>query len=213
MATITPNQPRDFTMTQMRAVLDNLGGPAKQCRFAVRILPATSNNFLVANGMAPFMRDLTYLCESAELPGRGFDYAQVRYYGPNLNLPYNSKYADELTLTFLCRADSVERQFFDDWMDIINPINSFDFSYPENYYCEIQLYQLAEYSFMQNMPTAPVANYQWSAVQAWPILVNAQPVTWADQDILRLSVTFTYRYWYRPGYVDRGKKGSISLSQ
>lgn len=208
MATITPNQPTDLTMNTVRARMDQMGGPAKQCRFAVRILPAGGDNFLRTMGMSGFMRDLTYLCESAELPGRAFDYTSVRYYGPNLNMPYNTKYNDELTLTFLTRADAVERQFFDDWMDIINPINSFDFSYPTNYYSEIQVYQLAEYS---QTGTAPMATYQWSVIQAYPILVNPQPVTWADQDILRLSVTFTYRYWFRPGYVDQGKRATVQF--
>jgi hypothetical protein len=35
------------------------------------------------------------------------------------------------------------------------------------------------------------------------MLINPQPVTWADDQIQRLSVTFTYHKWRRAGYDKR----------
>jgi hypothetical protein len=78
------------------------------------------------------MRELPYLCEVAEIPRRGFMNMDVRYYGPNEKLPFLTQYED-MNLTFLCRNKSYERQFFDDWMSIINPTNTFDFNYRESY--------------------------------------------------------------------------------
>jgi hypothetical protein len=34
---------------------------------------------------------------------------------------------------------------------------------------------------------------------AYPILVNPQPMTWSDDIFQRLVVTFTYTHWTRPG--------------
>lgn len=192
-------------MLDMRAKMDLLGGPAKMCRFAVRIVPQGSGqngqgHFLNSFGKSNVLNDLTYLCESVNFPGRGFDFMEARYYGPPLYLPYNSKYSNEMTLTMLTRADAPERMLFDDWLEFINPTNTFDFNYASDYYCLIQIFQLKEIpSANENPPTAPEAAYMWELRQAWPISVGEQAVTWADNDVLRLQVTFTYRYWNRPG--------------
>ena len=201
-----PNSPKNLTMLDMRAKMDMLGGPAKQCRFAIRILPAGSGqdgqgHFLTKLGYTNVLNDITYLCESISFPGRGFDFTESRYYGPPQYLPYNSKYSNEMTLTLLTRADGLERQLFDDWLEIINPTNTFDFNYATDYYSHIQVYQLKEIPGRAsgNPPTAPDPSYMWQLLQCWPISVGEQAVTWADNDVLRLQITFTYRYWVRPG--------------
>lgn len=199
------NPPRNLTMLDMRSKIDTLGGPAKMCRFAVRIVPQGSGqngqgHFLNTLGYSNILNDMTYLCESIDFPGRGFDFMEARYYGPPIYLPYNSKYSNEMTLTLLTRGDAMERQMFDDWLEFINPTNTFDFNYAADYYCLIQVFQLKEIPATSGpAPTEPQASYMWELRQAWPISVGEQAVTWADNDVLRLQVTFTYRYWNRPG--------------
>lgn len=199
MASFIPqNSPSNLSMVDLASSMNSLGGPAKQCRFAVRIMPAGSSNIITSIGYNNFIKDMTYLCDSTELPGRGFDLATTRYYGPSISFPRNSRYAEGIDMTFLCRTESFERQLFDDWLEVINPTNIFDFNYPKDYYAEIQVFQLAE--FNKNKGTqAPQATYAWSLHKAWPMIVNPQPVTWADNDVLRLSVTFAYQFWTRPG--------------
>lgn len=203
------NAPQNLTMVDLRSKLDLLGGPAKSCRFAVRVLPEGSGqtgggHFLTKLGYNNILSDITYLCESVSFPGRGFDFMEARYYGPSQYLPYNSKYSNEFTLTLLTRAEGLERQLFDDWMEVINPTNHFDFNYAADYYGRIQIFQLKEVpggpgNGLRGAPSEPQASYLWELIQAWPISVGEQQVTWADNDILRLQVTFTYRYWRRPG--------------
>ena len=201
MASFTPsNPPKNLTMADVYSSMNRLGGPAKQCRWAARILPVGQNNVMSGLGYNAMIQDLVYMCEVAELPGRGFDLHEVRYYGPNLILPRNSKYSGNINMTFLCRNESFERQLFDDWLEMINPTTTWDFRYPEEYYCEIQLFQLAEYGNEDSdKATEPKATYQWSLYQAWPMQVNPQPANWVDPDVQRLTVTFCYRYWARPG--------------
>ena len=47
------------------------------------------------------------------------------------------------------------------------------------------------------LPTM-LTEYQWSLLRAYPMQVHPQAVTWADQDLLRLQVSFAYKYWDRP---------------
>jgi len=204
------NPPSDLTMRDMLAYSSAFGGPAKTCRYVVRVIPQGAR--VVQRGYSDFVRQLTYLCESAEQPGRAFmNMDGVRYHGPGFKLPYQSQYEDT-TMSFLCRTGSYERQFFDDWMEIINPTHTWNFSYRDEYKSEIHIYQLADFgskqdpnanlpgSYTQSPATAPLAMYQWTLHEAYPIVVNPQPVTWADDNLQRLTVTFTYTKWTRRGW-------------
>lgn len=194
MATFSSNPPKQLSMNHFRAVSDNFGGLAKTYRFAVRIIPVGTK----LQNYSDFCRDFTHLCEIAELPGRGFMNLDVRYYGPSHKLPFQTTYED-MNMTFLCRTDSIERQFFDDWMYHINPVNSFDFNYRDEYRAQIEIYQFADYSEIEG-DDAPKATYAITVHNAYPILVNPQPVTWADSQYQRVVVSFTYTHWSRVGY-------------
>jgi len=169
------------------------GGLAKSARFMVRIIPSGTDNALKKS--ASFMRDLSYLCESAEFPSRGFQSMDIRYYGSNFKVPYQTSYED-LNLTFLCRDKFLEREFFDTWMEIINPSSTANFSYRNTYACTIELFQLSDIAADENSYNA-TAQYKFTFNDAWPILVNPQPVTWADDNFHRLTVSFTYNRWSR----------------
>ena len=148
--------------------------------------------------------DLMYLCESAELPGRGFMSADIRYYGPNFKSPYQSTYED-INLTFLCRDQFEERRFFDNWMNVINPVNSYDFEYRDNYITNIEIYQMSDVDIGNTQGSSPTSSvqergqgrYKFTLAGAYPVLVNPQPVTWADDNFHRITVTFTYSRWYK----------------
>jgi hypothetical protein len=199
--------PKDLTMNDFRAIADDFGGLAKSCRFISLIRP-------VGNYIKPYYnltRDLVYLTEVAELPGRGFMNIDVRYYGPNHKLPFQTTYED-LNLTFLCRSESLEREFFDDWMLIINPVNTFDFNYRDDYRSDIDIYQYSEVADYED--DTPVAKYWITIKNAYPILINPQPVTWSDDQIQRLVVSFTYTHWIRKGLdpEPRTSSGGYSFS-
>lgn len=195
MATIDIlNAPRALDMETFKVISDDFGSLAKSCRFVVRILPIGDNNPLKA--YYSIFRDMIYLCEVAEFPGRGMESIDLRYYGPNFKMPFKTTYED-ITLTFLCRSEGLERQLFDDWMDMINPVNSFDFNYRDDYACQIEIFHYNEYDTEGYGSSDPI--YMFTLQDAWPTLVNPQPITWADDQFMRLGVTFTYTKWTRPG--------------
>lgn len=228
------NSPPNLRMTDFISKFNQLQGPAKACRFGVQINPASFIQQRLPTN------DLIYMCDSAQFPGRGFGVTEIRYYGPSRALPNNSEY-ETASFTFICNQKSRERYYFDEWMNIINPVDNFNFEYANNYCSDIKVYQFAEYStkdqtrngfgaiqrsggftpFTQrqeqqlnadeaNKTIAPQPQnasgpdiiYGWTLRNAWPILVAPQQVTWQDQDILRLQVTFTYRYWDRKDFMN-----------
>jgi len=188
-----PNPPTNLGLNYFRGVTNNYDSIAKSSRFAARIFYPSGldrrSGFLL---MDP--KEFTYLCEATDLPGRAFTNVEVRYYGPTQKLPVNSQYED-INMSFICRTGFPEREFFDDWMEIINPTTSFDFNYRDKYSTTIELFQFSEGSDPSNKEAK--ATYQFTLFDAYPILINPQPVTWADDAIQRLVVTFTYTKWRR----------------
>lgn len=196
------NAPVTLDMGAFWSVVNNYGSLAKSCKFIVRIIPRGTSSLLTTVG-GDIFKDLIYLCEVAEFPGRGFEAVDLRYYGPSFKMPFSSVYED-ITLTFLCRSDSPERQFFDNWMDLINPVNTFNFNYRDQYASIIEIFQYSEIE-QEGLQGLPTPKYVFSLQDAYPVLINPQPLTWADDQHLRLGVTFTYTKWLRPGLdpVDR----------
>lgn len=219
MAYSGTNAPTQLDISRMITELDGAGSITKGCRFIVKI--KLSTNLLTSLSYSDKIdRSLLYVCDAAEFPGRGFQTAEVRYYGPKQMVPSNTSYGEGINLSFICRSDTLERQFFDDWMDIINPPTSYHFKYPDEYWTDIDIFQYAEYgsaaaslsnSVIPGIPrTANPQNnyayepiYGWTLMKAWPVMVSPQQVTWAEGDALRLQVTFSYKNWKRQGDTEK----------
>lgn len=162
-------------------------GFAKNCRFAITLTPppiffgrAQRLGFISQLSTA---KELTFLCDSTEITGRNFNTVDTRYYGPSFKLPFQSLYND-VNFSFLCRNEMREKRFFDYWHNKINPNSSYDFSYVDDYGAVINVYAFNEEG---------TAMYQQTLIRAWPILVGPIQTTWADDQISRLNVTFTFR--------------------
>lgn len=142
--------------------------------------------------------DLRFQCETAELPGLTVNTVDGRYYGIPQSVASVATYND-ITLTFICAADLWEKKLFDQWMNSIVPSNSFLLAYKDDYATKIQINQYYEdapdASAGATVNTAPEKSYIVSLYNAFPTSVSPLQLNWADDGILRLSVTFKYDYW------------------
>jgi hypothetical protein len=138
-------------------------------------------------------RYLALQCEAAEIPGRTLQTADVKIYGPTFKVPYNSQYGDT-TLTFLCTNDFYERKLFDRWIDAINPSDTNNLRFPKGqssrYMTNIKIIQYDD--FIKQI-------YAVELIDAFPIGVAPQSLSWSEDSFHRLSVQFAYQR-YRPIY-------------
>jgi len=201
MATVTfenSYSQAQLSLQRYRSLMSSFGGPAKSCRFMVRIMPTNLNFDPIVTRSMPFIReDMAYLCEAAEFPGRQFVNIDLRYDGPNQKFPVQTNYED-ITLTFVCRGKNYEREFFDNWMNLISSPTDFVFNYKDSYACDIDIFQFSESELRGPNGAETHVQYHYKLHKAWPLIVNPQAVTWADSEFLRLAVTFTYDRWTRP---------------
>lgn len=155
---------------------------AKPSRFEVLV---TATHPLLTSIMSA--QELSLRCENAVIPGRTLETADLRIYGPTEKFPYKSSYED-ITLTFICTDGSlVEKQFFNQWMQLVNPSDSWNFQYKSTYRATIQINQ---YDNADNII------HTVYLIDAFPLAVNQLDLDWSSSDTYhKLSVVFAYTYW------------------
>lgn len=176
-----PNPPKTFSLSEFVSKIQK-DGLAKSNKFRVDISAPRS-----AVGGPDIMRGLSMMCEAAEFPGRTLEFSEAITYGPSYKMPYTSNY-QEITLTLLCDKQLNQKQYFDDWMNFINPTNGFDLEYRENYEAQIAITQFDDLA----NPT-----YKCKLIESYPVAVQPLTVSWADDQIQKVMVTICYRYWER----------------
>ena len=136
---------------------------------------------------ASLSRYLALQCETAELPGRTLLTQDVKIYGPTFKVPYQSQYND-INLGFICTNDFYERKLFDRWIEAIHPSDTNNMRFPKGngtrYMTNITIVQYDD--FIKKI-------YSVQLVDAFPIGVAAQPLSWSEDNFHRLSVQFAYQ--------------------
>ena len=136
-------------------------------------------------------RDLALQCEASELPGKDVAMIEYRHYSFTQRLPHHSIFAP-INFTFYCTGDLIEKKLFDRWMDIMAPAETGLIMYPQdstgahNYDTQILVNQY------DNQGTLI---YSITLVDAVPISVSPMALSWQDDSVHRLSVTFAYKKW------------------
>lgn len=146
---------------------------------------------------------LSFQCETAQLPGYQINTVEQKVFGAPFTVAATPIY-EPLQLTFICAGDLWERKFFDDWMEMILPKGShrssiesfvnFDGTarpagtaeYRDNYIGTIQVIAFHD----TGIPSA-----RFTFEECYPVQLQAQAVSWGDDQIQRLNVTFHYKTW------------------
>lgn len=132
-------------------------------------------------------RYLGLQCESSELPGKTLVTADAKVYGPTYKVPYQTQY-NEMTLTFVCTNDFYERKLFDRWIESIMPTDTNNLRFAKDdttrYMTNIQVLQYDD--FVKQI-------YAVEMIDAYPIGISAQPLSWSEDGFHRVSVQFTYQ--------------------
>ena len=162
-------------------IQEQFGDAARECRYIVRI-----NKTL--DGFDGFTQNLSLLCLNAAFPGKKFATNAARYYGPEFEYPTNT-IIEPFILTFLVKDDFREREFFEAWMEQINPESTFDFSYKHDYIATIDIFQYSS-TGGEGWGSKPV--YVKTMEECWPLSMTSQTLTWGSDNFHQLSIEFSW---------------------
>lgn len=150
-------------------------------------------------------RYLALQCESAELPGKTLQTADVKVYGPTFKVPYSTQYSD-MNLTFICTNEFYERKLFDRWMEAIQPTDTNNMRFPKGnasrYMTNIKIIQYDD--FIKQI-------YAVELIDAFPIGIAPQTLNWSEDGFHRLSIQFAYQK-YRTIYDGNYDIGAAAAS-
>lgn len=142
-------------------------------------------------------RYLALQCESAELPGKSLQTADVKIYGPTFKVPYQTQYSD-ITLSFICTNEFYERKLFERWIESIMPTDTNNLRYAKDnatrYMTNISIVQYDD--FIKKI-------FVVELMDAFPTSIAPQTLNWADDGFHRLGVQFSYQKYrvvYEGGY-------------
>jgi hypothetical protein len=142
-------------------------------------------------------RYLALQCETAELPGKTLTTADVKIYGPTFKVPYQAQFGD-INLSFLCTNEFYERKLFERWMECIMPMDTHNLRFAKDeetrYLTNIRILQYDD--FIKRI-------YAVELIDAFPVGIAPQSLSWADDGFHRLGVQFAYQKYrvvYDGGY-------------
>ena len=151
-----------------------------------------------------FGRDIEILCSEASLPGTTLATHDVTadYQGVTEKMAYRRIYDESLDLAFVVDKKYNIIEFFEGWMDYISGVGlngvrgsyeatpiGYRMSYPKEYKNNIYVTK-----FEKDMQDNQL---QYTFVDAFPTSINSTPVSYAESDVLRYNVSFSYVRYVR----------------
>lgn len=194
--------PLDWVGPQkLRSTIAQGGDLARGSRYIILInTPTLLQSLSEYSGLK---EEMPFLVESGEVPGRSFNTLNYRYYGPTKLMPVQSEY-NTFNVQLIVRTDMLEKQFFDDWFEVINPTSTFDFRYRKDYETTIQIFTMLDYD-----DGVSTATYNMQLEEAFPIAMEPIPLAWGDDGYMKLQIGFHYSKSHREGR--DGKTTEFSL--
>lgn len=152
---------------------------------------ARSNRFIIEFGLPQLIQKDTLnlqtvhlLCESVSLPSINIASQPNRSYGEQREIPYDRNF-EPMTVNFYVDSEMVVKEFFDYWVNVvINPVSR-SINYYSQYTTDMSVYVL---------DVADTKTYQVKMFEVYPKTVSAISLDQNSRDIMKLSVTFNYRY-------------------
>ena len=149
-------------------------------------------------------RDIEFLCTEASLPGTTLATHDVTadYMGVTEKMAYRRIYDESIDMTFYVDKKYNVIEFFDGWIDFISGVGrngvredykstaiGYRMSYPREYKSNIYVTKF-EKDLRDNQ-------LQYTFVDAFPTSINSTPVTYAESDVMRYNVSFSYVRYVR----------------
>lgn len=173
----------------------NKTGVAKTTHFEVQI---------TGKGDAALEEAMMARIDTVELPGRSLMTAEHKFsnYGPLNKVPYGGQTYSDLTMTMILSEDMREKEYFEIWQNSIVNTGAFETgSGQQDFYGGYVQSKFNPRYFDEYLGTVVIRQYGsagdlrsiYTLNEAYPIIINPITMSWATDEIAKLSVTFAYR--------------------
>jgi len=131
------------------------------------------------------MERVLMFCETAQLPGYSYFTTPIRTFGEPTEIPYERAFTPA-TLTFYVDKDLLIKSFFDEWLAGIQNPYTRQFNFYNDYTVNLSV---LVYDKANNK------KYKMILYEAYPKEIGQIELSNSSREVMRVSVTFVYRYW------------------
>lgn len=132
-------------------------------------------------------RTVSLLCEEAAIPGLIATFAPTKIGNWTEYRAHGIEFfGDNATFTFYCNTDWNVREYFETWMGNCADVTSKEVAFYDDIVGQVEIYTLDRNDNRTG---------KWELQEAWPRLLNLTPMSQAADSPVRVTVTFTYRFW------------------
>ena len=146
------------------------------------------------------LRELSLMCETISIAGRGVQTMLDLQYGLRKEIAYNAPVYNPISLSFLCSSELKEKQLLDKWNNFIVPNNKgkgFDVAYYKDYTGTLTVHLLDS--------DGKSVKYSQKYMEAYPKTVNAIELNHSTTNsVARITADFQYAYWNPIGTLSGG---------
>ena len=181
--------------------------------YQVKIQPPTAvDTFLRRDRGVRYINDgenLELLCHETTLPGTSFATSEVtnNYTGVSERMAYRRTFDSTIDMTFYVDKDYKIVEFFEGWVDYISGMNvsnpnggdlrelyrssaaTYRMNYPQTYRAPIYVTK-----FEKNLTDSQMT---YEFVDAFPLNIISMPISYAQSETLKLSVSFAFTRYVR----------------
>ena len=175
------------TNAELMANINDSGGYARLNRFEVNVTPPIS--LLSFRTGTRALDRISMNCTTASLPGKSIATREVSRGGALTQKFAHSSLYEDLRLTFMLSDDSIEREFFERWQELVNEDRHGNLSFPSDYYGTVELVRESRSGSRRG------STYIYE--RCWPINVGQVDFSTEAGTVASFQVAFAYRRWRR----------------
>lgn len=167
----------------------NKTGIAKTSHFEIQITGA---------GDSGLEQEMMTRADACDLPGRSLMTAEHKFgnYGPINKVPYGGQTYSDATVSIIASEDLREKEYFEVWQNYIVDTGAFETGdsrrvgskfnpqYFDSYLGTVNIRQYGSAGELRSIHTLQ---------EAYPIIINPISMSWAEDSIVKISVTFAYK--------------------
>jgi hypothetical protein len=173
-----------FAVSDFMSKLENQGSFAKRNKFTVEI---TTPNSLISS-VHP--ATIEFLVKTVSFPARSFGSTTYRSGGKfALEVPYEMT-EEPIDITFLGTNDWTARNFWNDWIDHIQSVDSYNMKYYKDFIGTVKISVYDETEIDAGNPT-----HQVTLHEAWPKTIGAIELGWESAELVDFDVSIAYSWW------------------
>jgi hypothetical protein len=205
-----------MSIDSFKSIVGKRGGLAKANRFITIFTPPSqsllnlnpidivgrvANDTFNARSLISDPRDIAFLCESTQMPGRNLNTLDFAAEKETLKIP-NGFIDDDVTMTFLLTNDFYMKDMMEGWMSSIIDTENYVAGYKKNYQTDIVIQQLNNND--KNV-------YGIKLLNAYPINIAAIELNnTSEGTIQRVTVTFAYDRYVPENFIESSVSGLVS---